>query len=514
MAFTLYTEDQLFAGAMGYFRLAFPGVDLGDRSFLGLLARSFARFFVLAQYQIERAANDSVPAYQQDADGNVRSRCSSEALDAWAFVFGLPSGTPGIYGRRGATVSTGGVSTPTVTAAGVVVPASTQATDPTGQVTVQTVSAVTLTWPLQRRDVQFVSVTKGAAANLPAGTRLTWVSPPAGLVSSTVLSSPLVGAQDIETDAQLVARILRRIQQPPRGGTAADYRLWAEESVDSNGASLNVGRAYVYPLREGLGSVTIVPTYRGSGLGRVPPSSEIAKIQAYLDKVRPVTATAIVRQPSVTFGIRIRVKAQPSAAKNNTYAWDWNDTGGTTAITARTANTITVAAVPARLQAAFNAGTSPRIQVCISTIGASPIPFVARVTNIVGTTITLDPPFDVLPQVGDYFRAGSSIVIPVAQRILDYVDSLGPSRQSGYADPNDFWEDSVLLERITDAILETRDSDGTRMVQSIPSFGSTGILIAVDTGPYRAAPYIPLDFAPGDIRIAFLLERGIEVLQV
>ena len=170
---------------------------------------------MLAQYQVERAANDSVPAYQQDADGQVRSRGSSEALDAWAFVFGLPSGVPGIYGRRGATVSTGGVSTPEVTAAAVVVPASTQATDPTGQVTIQTVAAVTLNGPPNTRPVQFVSVTKGAAASLPAGTRLTWVSPPAGLVSSTVLSAPLVGAEDADLCHELAGRPAARLSITP-----------------------------------------------------------------------------------------------------------------------------------------------------------------------------------------------------------------------------------------------------------------------------------------------------------
>ena len=105
MAVTVYTEEELFNSALGYFRLTFPGLDLSDSGFLGLLARDFARFFVLAQQEIIQVGNDSVPAYQQDADGQIRSKCSSEALDAWAFVFGLPSGTPGVYGRRGPTIA-------------------------------------------------------------------------------------------------------------------------------------------------------------------------------------------------------------------------------------------------------------------------------------------------------------------------------------------------------------------------------------------------------------------------
>lgn len=515
MAVTLFTEDALFDAALGYFRVAFPGVDLSDRSFFGLLARAFAQCMVLAQYQILEVDQDSVPAYQQDADGSIRSRCSAQALDAWAFVFGLPSGTPGVFGRRGATVSTGGVGTPTVTAAAVLVPAGTQATDPTGQIVVQTTAAVTLNGPPNTLPVQFVSVTQGAAANLPAGTRLTWTAPPVGLSSTVVLSSPLRGAEDAETDSELVARLLRRIQQPPRGGTAADYRVWAEESVDPNGASLNIFRAYVYPLRSGLGSVDVVPTYDGSGLGRQPPAGEITKVQAALDLLRPVTAAVSVRAPYMPAGnaLLLRVTATPSPAKNGIYRWDWNDGGFATTITAHTANTLTCAAVPADLQAAFAAGRTARVQVIISTAGASPLPFVARVTNIVGTVLTLETPFVVQPTDGvDYFWAGSAVVAPIASRILAFVDSLGPSRQSGFADPGDAWEDTVLLERITDVVMETRDSDGTRMVVATPGFGGRSVQIAVGAGLWSNTAYQPRDIGFG-IELAYLRGGGIEVLQ-
>jgi hypothetical protein len=515
MAVTLYTEDQLFAAAMGYFRVSFPAVDLSDRSFFGLLARAFARFMVLAQQQILQVDQDSVPAYQQDADGTVRSRCSSAALDAWAFVFGLPSGTPGIFGRRGATVSTGGVGTPTVTGAAVLVPLGTQATDPTGQVVVQTTAAVTLNGPPNTLPVQFVSVTKGATANLPTGTRLTWTTPPVGLSSTVLLSSPLVGAEDSETDAQLVARLLRRIQQPPRGGTAADYRVWAEESTDSNGASLNIFRAYVYPLRSGLGSVDVVATYEGSGLGRQPPGSEITKLQTALDQLRPVTATVYARGPYMpaTNALRLRVRARPSDAKNGTYRWDWNDLGNNTVINTHTPTTVTVTSVPAALQAAFAAGLSPRLQFVISTAGASPIPHVARVTSIVATTITIDTPFPVGPtDTVDYFYAGSAIVVPIATRLLSYVDDLGPSRQSGYADPDDAWEDQVLLERITEVVLDTRDTDGTRMVVATPQFGVRSVQIAIGAGLFNSFAYETRDIGLG-IELAYLRAGGIEVLQ-
>ena len=379
MPVQLYTEDALFGAAMGYFRALFAGaptpIDLSDRSFLGLLSRSFARVMVLAQLQILQAGNDSVPAYQQDADGNIRSRCSSEALDAWAFVFGLPSGKPGVYGRRGATIATGGAGLP-IGVAGTVIPVGSQATDATGQIIVQTTALVTLAGSPNSVPVRFVTKTTGAQANLPVATQLTWTAPAAGLTSSITLSAGLSGAEDLESDTELVSRLLQRLQQPPRGGTAADYRYWAEESTDSNGALLDILRAFVFPERSGMGSVDLVPTLAGKGQGRSPTTDMIAAVQAFVNKLRPVTATVNVFAPYMPAGnaLRVRVRATPSAAKNGTYAWDWLDGGISTTITAHTANTVTVASIPGLLQTAYLTGGSPRLQVVLSGASGEPLP--------------------------------------------------------------------------------------------------------------------------------------------
>ena len=45
---TVYTEDEITAAALAYFRITFQNsakpIDLTDRGFCGLLARAFARF--------------------------------------------------------------------------------------------------------------------------------------------------------------------------------------------------------------------------------------------------------------------------------------------------------------------------------------------------------------------------------------------------------------------------------------------------------------------------------------
>lgn len=519
MAVTLYTEDQLFAGAMGYFRLAFPTEDLSDKGFFGLLARTFARFMVLAQQQILQVDNDAVPAYQQDADGNLRSRCSSEALDAWAFVFGLPSNTPGIYGRKGATISTGGVGIPSGVAT-TLIPAGTQAVDSTTQIIVELTANVTLNGPPNTEPASFVSVTTGEKANLSAGSVLTWLSPPAGVDPTVTLTSALVGAEDRESDFDLLARILRRTQTPPRGGTAADYRTWTEEAVDVvTLEQLGIERGYIYPERSGLGSVDIVPLQAGSGAARVPGAATLAKVLAYVNTKRPVTAAVNVLAALAAAGnaLRIRVRITPSPAKGGQYDFDWNDGAIGTLISAHSTGAKTISCLaPAALITAFNNNLRPRVQIINSAATASSTPFQARVTGIalgVPDVLTLDSFPAAGPMDGvDYFYSGGGAVDLVASRLLTYVDGLGPSRQSGFADDYDAWETNVTLARIADIVMETKDADGTRMILDIPNLATVGITIAVGTGTFMPNSYTPKDIGMG-IELPFLREGGVEVVR-
>ncbi len=517
MAITVYTEQQIYDAAMGYFRLSFPTSDLSDRGFLGLWARALARFLSLAQQEILQVDYDAIPAYQQDADGNVRSRTSSTALDQWAFVFGLSSGVPGVYGRRGATISTGGSGTPTGVAA-TLIPAGSTLADPTGQIFAETTAAVTLNGPPNTNSVPLVSTTTGAAANLPAGTVLSWQPSIGGVDPTMTLTAALVDAEDRETDVALLARLLRRIQLPPRGGTANDYRTWTEEAVNlTTGASLGIARGYVYPLRSGLGTVDVVPLQNGSGSGRIPGVATLINLLAYLNSKRPVTATVNVIA-ALAATIRIRVRIRPSPSKGGVYLYDWNDVGIATAITNPNSTNKTIdCAAPAALKAAVDAGRQPRIQIINSFANAGPLPFQARVVSYVAgapDTLTLDSFPSVGPVGGtDYFWAGGGAVDLVAERLLAYVDSVGPSRQSGYADTQDAWEADVTLARIADVVMETKDTDGTRMIQDIPRLSTTGITIAVGAGAFAPTSYTPRDVGFGVELAALRSGGGLEIVQ-
>ncbi|ORM62213.1 phage tail protein [Pantoea rodasii] len=122
------------------------------------------------------------------------------------------------------------------------------------------------------------AMTAGTAGNLSAGATGTLVSAPAG-IDSTVTVVSMTGATDTETDDELLTRLLDVMRQPPAGGNAHDYKVWAE-SVEG------VSRAYVFPLRRGLGTVDVVIT-AANGL---PSAATISAVQAYIDSVRPVTA--------------------------------------------------------------------------------------------------------------------------------------------------------------------------------------------------------------------------------
>lgn len=69
-----------------------------------------------------------------------------------------------------------------------------------------------------------------------------------------------------ETDAELLARVLAYIQDPPAGGKASDYETWAK-SFD------NVEAAYCIPNGQGVGTVDVVIVADADLTGSEVPSS-------------------------------------------------------------------------------------------------------------------------------------------------------------------------------------------------------------------------------------------------
>lgn len=501
MAITIYSEDQILLGILNNFRLQFPDKDLSDRSYLGLVARAIAQSLSMVQAAVQRVDWDSPPAYQQDADGTIRTKTSSEALDQWAFVFGIPSDVPGIYGRRGPVAAAGGVGDPTGVA-NTVFPALSVATDSTGQVLVQLNAAFTV-GVSPANSSSYTCLTKGIAGNLPAGSVLTWQSPPAGGNSTVTLSVGLGGGKDKETDADLLRRLLYRIQHPPRGGVASDYRYWAENSTNSSGVTLNIGRAYVYPKRNGLGTVDVMPLLNASGRSRDPGATIATAVKTYLDTVRPVTAIVEIMRPFFRGqGMSVIVRITPSQPRYNfDFLWDNNaNVKNARAITALPAiNKIQFLGVDINLQSAVDNGLKPRIQITNTPSGRA-LPDIRTITaydtvTVPGSTIlTLNSSLSPQPNVNtDFFYPASSAVLPIAQSVINYIDSLGPSRASGTADPLDSWDSTLSISKIADTVLETRDTDGTKFCKNIPNINTDGVLVALTRPNYTNNDYTAVD---------------------
>lgn len=150
-----------------------------------------------------------------------------------------------------------------------------------------------------------VALEAGAAGDAPAGTPLFLLSPVAGVQSTGAAATDVGGGLDVETDPQLLARLLQRIRQPPHGGAASDYEQWALEVP-------GVTRAWVYPNQMGAGTVTVLFVCDGEA-DIIPTPAKVAEVQAYINARRPVTAEVFVAAP-VADPLNMTVKLAPNTA--------------------------------------------------------------------------------------------------------------------------------------------------------------------------------------------------------
>ena len=135
---------------------------------------------------------------------------------------------------------------------------------------------------------------------------------------------------------------------------------------------------------------------------------------------------------------------------------------------------------------------------------ASPIPFVAAAlsyaldTPSVGySTLQLDKELPATVAMVQVLPAGGA-TLPIAAAIVQYIGSLGPSRSSGYGNPDDPWEDGVSVARIAKVALSATDSGGALVCRNSPSVGlGVGIQIAVGTNPATASDFLTFDNVPG-----------------
>jgi hypothetical protein len=491
MPITIYSLDEIQTQVDVYFRTRFPGRDLGSESFLGKTARAISMALLLIQKAVSDADKDASPTEQS----------SAEALETFAYIFGLSSNLGG-YGRNGAVAASGGVGTVSGIK-GTTFDDDSLLYASDGVTKIRLSGAVTIpgTPPgSDQTDGLFVAETTGIAGNLIAGSILTWASPPAGGDSTVTLTSELAGGSDVETDAELLERLYLRLQQPPKGGAASDYRFWAEEG------SAAVHRAYCYPNREGTGTVDVIITADGSGQGRSPSNSVKTAVQTYVDGVRPVTVQECnVLQPAMPDGVGVTIRARLLPAQTK-YNFDWDDTTATYATSSWVAGppaSFVITPTPAGLEYVqplldqVDLGLRPRLQIEIT--GGPVVPIPVRVESyVVGVgpvvTLYLENPLPTGFLGGatavtdsDKVTAGGPIAEQTANALLDYVDSLGPSRQNGFDDLPDQWEDIIAIARLTEIALDQVDpADGARYTSNVAVSGGITVDAATDDVEARA----------------------------
>lgn len=149
-------------------------------------------------------------------------------------------------------------------------------------------------------DAPIAAVIPGSAGNTLAGTVLTTIAPIAGISSTWSVDADITNGTDIETPAELLARLLFRIQNAPKGGAPGDYVEWATSQP-------GVTRAWEFPLWNGLGTVGVAFVY-DDRVNIFPLAGDVTAVQTFLNSVAPNTAAVTPFAPlndAVNFTIHL-----------------------------------------------------------------------------------------------------------------------------------------------------------------------------------------------------------------
>ena len=140
--------------------------------------------------------------------------------------------------------------------------------------------------------VVMTAQSSGSSGNLDAGEILTIQSPVANIDSEATVDSANVVGEDEEGDESYRDRIVARIQEPPSGGTVADFKNYALEIV-------GITRVWVRPAGFGEGTVVVyVVTDNEDPI--IPIQAKLDEVQGHIDEKKPVTSQTFVTAPIPT----------------------------------------------------------------------------------------------------------------------------------------------------------------------------------------------------------------------
>jgi uncharacterized phage protein gp47/JayE len=183
---------------------------------------------------------------------------------------------------------------------------------------------VTATLVAGAAQVSMEAVDVGSAGNIESGTLMA-ISPILGVNPTAVIGAGgIVGGTDEEGIEPLRARVEAEFKNPSKVGSGADFVGWAKEVP---------GVTRAWPLPRWMGPGTFGLTFvRDADPNIFPNAAQVAEVQAYLEKKRPVTVEVYAFAPlehAVDFTIRLKpdstaLRAAVSASLGNLIA----DEGG------------------------------------------------------------------------------------------------------------------------------------------------------------------------------------------
>lgn len=158
--------------------------------------------------------------------------------------------------------------------------------------------------------IPIYAVTPGEIGNVLENQILSLSAPMPGLSSSATVTTPIVDGIDAETDEELLARLLSRIQEPPHGGNRNDYITWAKETP-----VYRVTRAWAYENWNSPGGVGVTFLLDNED-NPIPGEGAVDAVQAYIETKRPLCSTVYVFAPTaVMLDFNIAVTPNTEAVK-------------------------------------------------------------------------------------------------------------------------------------------------------------------------------------------------------
>lgn len=287
MAFTIPALEETREDIRADVETWLPGTQARTRrTTLGVIAFAQAGGINGLHAHLDYLHRNFLPDEQADALG----------VERWARRYGL--------WYRPATVASGPV---TITGSqGAVLPAGTLVQYTQDQV-YATVANLVLASGSGQVTVQAQAA--GQIGNLAAGARINLVSPVAGISSVAVVAAGgITGGTDDETLDGLRQRVFRRMSEPPKGGSLADYETWALE------AHASVTRAWAAEHEQGAGSVT-VRLVCDNNLSPIPGTAVVDACKAYIDQRRPAGRRSIYVVPPVAKPVAYQVRLVPNTAQ-------------------------------------------------------------------------------------------------------------------------------------------------------------------------------------------------------